>query len=161
MLNQTKTLCWPETQLVGIFASLQLRYPDGHYTGPCAIQSKRPCQLNRVCLSIRECVRLTVKERITCFSQPSAVITTVVSTVYKSNKQQYIRNFKYLICLYNRRVGWYLAWLVDDHLLLRDYKPCGVIFMEVFCYSHCHSNYATDFGPYEIIFGTMCLLRAG
>jgi hypothetical protein len=27
-----------------------------------------------------------------------------------------------------------------DHLLFSDFEPCGMIFMDVFCYNRCHGN---------------------
>jgi hypothetical protein len=42
-------------------------------------------------------------------------------------------------------VAWFVGWLIRDHLLLRDYGPYGIIFMNVCCYNCCHGNSVKGF----------------
>jgi hypothetical protein len=37
--------------------------------------------------------------------------------------------------------------LVGDHLLLREFGPYWIIFMNVFCYNRCNGNAVRDFDP--------------
>jgi hypothetical protein len=37
-------------------------------------------------------------------------------------------------------IGSLLDWLIGDNLLLRDFEPCGKIFMNVCGYIPCHGN---------------------
>jgi hypothetical protein len=64
------------------------------------------------------------------------------------------------IYLYNKQVlvGNLVDWLVDDKLLLRDFWPYGIIFMNVcVVITVAILMLLRDFGPYGIIFMTMCV----
>jgi hypothetical protein len=50
-------------------------------------------------------------------------------------------------------------WMGEDHLLSRDFAPCGIIFMNVcVVITVAMVKLLKDVGPYGIIFMTMCLL---
>jgi uncharacterized YccA/Bax inhibitor family protein len=60
------------------------------------------------------------------------------------------------IYLYNK-LCWLLAWLVD-YLLLRDFGPYGIIFMNVcVVITVAIVMLLRDFGTYGILFMTMCI----
>jgi uncharacterized YccA/Bax inhibitor family protein len=53
---------------------------------------------------------------------------------------------------------WLGAWLVGDHLLLRDFGPYGLIFINVcVVITVAMVMLLRNFGPYGIIFMTVCL----
>jgi hypothetical protein len=51
------------------------------------------------------------------------------------------------------------AWLVGDHLLLRDFEPYAIIFMKAYIgLTVAMAMLFGDFGPHGIIFMTVSLL---
>jgi hypothetical protein len=48
------------------------------------------------------------------------------------------------------------CWLIGDHLLLRNFGLCGIIFMNVYIITVAMLILLTEFGPYWIIFMTTC-----
>jgi hypothetical protein len=50
------------------------------------------------------------------------------------------------------------CWLLGDHLLLRDFRPYGIIFTNV-CYNRCHDNAVKGFWAlWNNIYDSVCLL---
>jgi hypothetical protein len=45
-----------------------------------------------------------------------------------------------------------VGWLVSDHLLLKDFGPYEMIFVNVCCYNRCHENAVKGFRSYGVIF---------
>jgi hypothetical protein len=64
--------------------------------------------------------------------------------------------------IYLKSKCWLVAWLVGDHLLLRDFAPYGITFMNmcVCCYNRCRGNavkgfWALWYNIYECVFTTL------
>jgi hypothetical protein len=55
--------------------------------------------------------------------------------------------------LYNKLVA---GWLVSDHLMLRDFGPYGIIYMNVCCHNVCHGNSGKGFWALWDIYGYVC-----
>lgn len=51
---------------------------------------------------------------------------------------------------------WSFCMLVGDHLLLRDIRPYGIIFMNV-CYKRCHGDAGKGFWALSNVYDYVCL----